>query len=348
MAVRAGENPSTKAPIQHKESSETIQDDLFDISKSDIKQKLCVEDYNFIVNQQGDRKFTFGNTDKNLQRRLLRKRSREDAEQQRATRSSKEMNIMKEIVTGPLEGISSSSETDSTESELQLQPIIATTSQQDFVRLNVPKRIAAASQVVAAADRHRISSNALNDILAAFIRESDGDVNDFILSKASTLRGRKEVRELEFNKIKQNFKSTIIGEFFTIHWDEKLLKQYGDMKQTPHIAVLSSNGSDPKLLGTTSLVRGTGLQQAQAIKNMLDAWKITEMCVAMCFDTTAANSGKFSGACVLLEALLGRSLLWIACRYHIFEVVLSQVCKGIFEDSAGPSVELFQHLKNNW
>ena len=36
------------------------------------------------------------------------------------------MNIMKEIVTGPLEGISRSSETDSTESELQLQPIIAT------------------------------------------------------------------------------------------------------------------------------------------------------------------------------------------------------------------------------
>ena len=68
----------------------------------------------------------------------------------------------------------------------------------------------------------------MNDILAAFIRESDIDVNDFILSKASTLRGRKEVRELEFNKIKQNFKSTIIGEFFTIHWDEKLLKQYGD------------------------------------------------------------------------------------------------------------------------
>ena len=164
---------------------------MFDISKSDIKQKLFVEDYNFIVDQQGDRKFTFGNTDKNLQRRILRKRSREDAEQQRASRSSKEMNIMKEIVTGPLEDISSSSETDSTESELQLHSIIATTSQQDFVRLNVPKRFAAASQVVAAADRDRISSNALNDILAVFNRESDGDVNDFILSKASTLRGRK-------------------------------------------------------------------------------------------------------------------------------------------------------------
>ena len=127
MAARAKENLSTKAPIQHKESFETIQDDLF-ISKSDIKEKLSAEDYNFIVDQQGDRKFTFGNTDKNLQRCLLRKRSREAAKQQRATRSSKEMHIMKEIVTGPLEGISSSSETDSTESELQLQSIITSTS----------------------------------------------------------------------------------------------------------------------------------------------------------------------------------------------------------------------------
>ena len=82
------------------------------------------------------------------------------------------------------------------------------------------------------------------------------------------LTGRKEVRELEFNKIKKIFKSTVIGEFFTIF--------YGDMKQTPHIAVLSGNESDSKLLGT-SLDRGTGLRQTQAMKNMLDAWEITEL-----------------------------------------------------------------------
>ena len=52
--------------------------------------------------------------------------------------------------------------------------------------------------VVAAADRHRLSNNALNDALAAVIRGSGGDVNHFILSKASTLRGRQNVLELEF------------------------------------------------------------------------------------------------------------------------------------------------------
>ena len=71
------------------------------------------------------------------------------------------------------------------------------------------------------------------------------------------------------------------------------------------------------------------------------------MC-AMCFDTTAANTGRFSGACILLEAILDRSLLWIACRHHMLEVVLSQVFKSIFGDSVGPNVELFQQLKNQW
>ena len=96
------------------------------------------------------------------------------------------------------------------------------------------------------------------------------------------------------------------------------------------------------------LRRGTGLQQAEAIKELLDEWDLTESCVAMCFDTTAANTGRFSGAYLLLEAILDRSLLWIACGHHMLEVILSQVFKSIFGDSADPSVELFQQLKNQW
>ena len=68
----------------------------------------------------------------------------------------------------------------------------------------------------------------------------------------------------------------------------------------------------------------------------------------MSFDTTAANTGRFSGACILLEAILDRSLLWIACRHRMLEVVLSQVFKAIFGDSVGTSDELFQQLKNQW
>ena len=191
--VKAGESSTGKARNERRETFLKIRDTLFDISKPDIKENLCAEDYDCIVDQQTNRKFTFVSVDKNVQRRLLRKRSREVAQQQREDKAAKEICLIKEIVTGPLEGISNS-ESDSVGSETS-QGFISETagaSRQDFVKLYVPKRIATTSQVVSAADRHRISSNALNDVLAAIIRESNGDVNEFVLSKASTLRGRKQ------------------------------------------------------------------------------------------------------------------------------------------------------------
>ena len=54
--------------------------------------------------------------DKNVQRRLLRKRSREVAQQQREDKAAKEICLIKEIVTVPLEGISRS-ESNSARSE---------------------------------------------------------------------------------------------------------------------------------------------------------------------------------------------------------------------------------------
>ena len=113
--------------------------------------------------------------------------------------------------------------------------------------------------VVAEADRHRLSNNALNDVLTTVMRGSGGDVNHFVLSKASTLMGRQNVRDLEVKNIKETFKKDIGSEFLTIHRDEKMLEESGDMEQTPHLVVLASHGNQSKLLGTTSLDRGTGL-----------------------------------------------------------------------------------------
>ena len=231
----SGESSTGKARNERRETFLKIRDTLFDISKPDIKENLCAEDCDFIVDQQTNRKFTFGSVDKNVQRRLLQIRSREIAQQLREDKAAKEICLIKEIGTGPLEGISSS-ESDSAGSETS-QGFISETagaSRQDFVKLYVPKRITTTSQVVSAADKQRISSNALNDVLDAIIRQSNGDINEFALGKASTLRGRKQARHSEFENIKETFKNSTIGEFVTIHGDEKLLKQSGDVQQTPH------------------------------------------------------------------------------------------------------------------
>ena len=81
---------------------------------------------------------------------------------------------------------------------------------------------------------------------------------------------------------------------------------------------------------------------------MLDDWEMPENCVAICFDTTASSTGKFNGACKLLEALLVRSLLWTACRHHELEVILANVFKCILGSSTCPQIQLFKRLKDNW
>ena len=141
------------------------------------------------------------------------------------------------------------------------------------------------------ADRHKISSNALNDIIASIIRES-GCVEDFVLSQMSTLRGRKKLRSLKFESVKENFLAGLDDHYFTIHWDEKLLKCGKAYTHKEHLAVLASstNGKLVKLLGITDLDSRTGLNQAKAVKNMLDEWSIEQRCVSTQLHPTPGNS----------------------------------------------------------
>ena len=149
-----------------------------------------------------------------------------------------------------------------------------------------------------------------------------------------------------FEKVK-DFKKAIQQEFVSIHWDEKPLQERGDFTQMEHIAVRSSHRSGTKLLETTSLERGTGRDRAEAIKHILNAWNLEEQSVAMCFDTTASNTGKFNGACILLEALLNHPCLWTACRHHVHEAILAHVFKCL-GNSSNPQITIFVLLKRKW
>jgi len=44
------------------------------------------------------------------------------------------------------------------------------------------------------------------------------------------------------------------------------------------------------------------------------------------FDTTSSNTGLLSGACVILDQLIGRPLLNLGCRHHVLELVLAGGC----------------------
>ena len=56
----------------------------------------------------------------------------------------------------------------------------------------------------------------------------------------------------------------------------------------------------------------TGKVEADAEKEAINNWGLSEGINASCFDTTSSNSGINSGSCVLLQQLLNRQLLWLA------------------------------------
>ncbi|GBP55007.1 hypothetical protein EVAR_34482_1 [Eumeta japonica] len=64
----------------------------------------------------------------------------------------------------------------------------------------------------------------------------------------------------------------------------------------------------------------------------------------MSFDTIASNTGARKGACVLLEEKTGHDLLWLACRHHVFEIMLSKIFTLCFGPSSSPQIPLFKRF----
>ena len=66
------------------------------------------------------------------------------------------------------------------------------------------------------------------------------------------------------------------------------------------------------------------------------------------FDTTSSNIGLDLGTCTLIEIALKRELIWIACRHHVFEVMLSDVFSATVEPTSGPDINIFKRFQKKW
>jgi len=66
------------------------------------------------------------------------------------------------------------------------------------------------------------------------------------------------------------------------------------------------------------------------------------------FDTTASNTGRWRGACALIESFLRRAILWIPCRHHIYELHIKHVAECVTGQTKDPGVKIFRRLKAAW
>lgn len=92
----------------------------------------------------------------------------------------------------------------------------------------------------------------------------------------------------------------------------------------------------------------TGVSQKDAVIKMLDDWKVKENVVALVFDTTASNTGVRNGCAVLIEKEIKRSLLWLACRHHVYEVHMKNIWQDLSGKTVGPDELLFKRFQSNW
>lgn len=114
------------------------------------------------------------------------------------------------------------------------------------------------------------------------------------------------------------------------------------------LPVMVSAAEIEKLLGVPECKGRTGQSIADAVYSQLVEWELLTKIQAMCFDTTATNTGPGKGACRIMQRKIGRDLLPLACRHHVFELVVRAVFDLKMGTTKAPQVQIFNRFQAAW
>lgn len=130
-----------------------------------------------------------------------------------------------------------------------------------------------------------------------------------------------------------------------------LLLRYLSGKVDDRIAVLISGFpllESSKLLGVPIIPNSTGSAQHEAVVMLLEKWGVFRELIALVFDTTSSNTGRFQGAATCIEKTLGHAVLWCACRHHVFKIHIQHVAELICGKRKTPSEAIFKRFQNEF
>lgn len=127
-----------------------------------------------------------------------------------------------------------------------------------------------------------------------------------------------------------------------------MLRELTGKETVERIAILVSYNGKSKFIGAPKVQPSTGENIAAAVQNKLNEWNIANRITAISFDTTSSNTGILNGACTLLQKNLGQKLLYLACRHHVYEIILRAVFELKFGKSAAPEVQIFERFAKAW
>lgn len=132
------------------------------------------------------------------------------------------------------------------------------------------------------------------------------------------------------------------------HFDGKFMKDLIGPTKVERIAISVSFNGTSKFLGAPKVASSSGENIADIVYEKLREWKIVDQVKGLSYDTTSTNAGIKTGAAVLLEKKIGRSLINLPCRHHIYEVVLRSVFETKLSSTSAPEVPIFERFGKFW
>ena len=159
------------------------------------------------------------------------------------------------------------------------------------------------------------------------------DIENISLSKSTVHRARVSGRKQAAEKILELQKEQMPNRL-VLHWDGKLLPSLSGHNEDRIVVILTGESNSEFLLGVPASSDSTSKNVASLVLKEVNEACVRDKIIALSFDTTASNTGMVQGICVRIEKDLGKSLLWLACRHHVHELIL----KDVFEACLGPFI----------
>ncbi len=181
--------------------------------------------------------------------------------------------------------------------------------------------------------------------VAALYRIGGADFSESKMSLTTIHRQRTATVKSEAAKEKEKFITVILPtiHWAVVHWDGKVLQDIRGLTEDRCAVGISAPGVVSwKFLGSPAIGSSTGQEQADTVNQILIDWRLVEKIIGACFDTTASNSGEHNGAAKILEELLDRALLWLACRHHIGELHIRHANNSIRGKPAGKKLFFYK------
>lgn len=192
------------------------------------------------------------------------------------------------------------------------------------------------------------SYRVMEKALAIGIKAGGGNPNDFAISKASLCDQLSKFRSSKKSENSEGIASH--AEKGVLLFDGKKFNKINAKhvgKDSRMVAVYHTLEKD-FTLGLPILASGHARSYANELIRLCENNNLTSRVIGLVFDTTIVNTGQPGGVCALYEKDTARQVLNIACRHHIYELLLSTAMTAAIGASSSPTLDMFDSLKNEW